>query len=330
MIYPKWLKKGDLIGISAPSAGVKEEKLEKFDLSLMHVKNAGYRIRETDSVRSGLPASAAPKVRGKEFMELIEDDEVDMIFCAAGGDFLYDMLPFLDYEVIQKHPKWIQGYSDPTSILFSVTTKLDIATIYGGNAGTFGMTKLHSSLEENLKLWKGELTEQKSFDRYESSWNDEVDGYCLDAPVEWKTPNGAVNVTGRMIGGCMDCLRDLIGTPYEDAAGFAKRYAKDGLIWYFDVFSMPSEAVYLTLMHMRYAGWFEGVKAVMFGRVVFPSTYADMTYEEAALKALGNEIPLIMEADVGHVAPRMTFVNGCMAHIESADGKGRVSYEWRE
>lgn len=329
MIYPKWLKKGDLIGILAPSAGIKEEKLEKFDLSLRQVKKAGYQIRETESVRSGLIASAAPEVRGKEFMALIEDDEVDMIFCAAGGDFLYDMLPYLDYERIRAHPKWIQGYSDPTGILFGVTTKLDIATIYGGNAGAFGMTELHPSLKENLKLWKGELAEQKSYDKCEAERNETADGYHLTAEVEWKMPNGPVNVSGRLIGGCMDCLRDLIGTPYEDAVGFAKRYAKDGLIWYFDVFSMPAEAVYLTLLHMRYAGWFEGMKGVIFGRVVFPSTYADMTYEEAAMKALGGEIPLIMEADVGHVAPRMTFVNGCMAHVEADEGKGKVSYEWR-
>ncbi|MBQ4563813.1 MAG: LD-carboxypeptidase, partial [Lachnospiraceae bacterium] len=246
MIYPKWLNKGDLIGIPAPSAGIKEEKLPKFELSLSHVKKAGYRVRETDSVRSGLASSATPEVRGKEFMELITDDEVHMVLCAAGGDFLYDMLPYLDYESIRKHPKWIQGYSDPTGILFGVTTKLDIATIYGGNAGTFGMTKLHPSLQENLKLWKGELTEQNSYDKCEAGWVDNVDGYALTVPVEWKTPNGPVKMSGRLIGGCMDCLRDLIGTPYEDAAGFAKRYAADGLIWYFDVFSMPAEAVYLT------------------------------------------------------------------------------------
>jgi len=55
-----------------------------------------------------------------------------------------------------------------------------------------------------------------------------------------------------------------------------------------------------------------------------------MTYEEAAIQALGKDIPLIMEADVGHVSPRMTFVNGCMAHVEASDGKGRIRYEWRE
>lgn len=351
MIYPKWLKAGDLIGIPAPSAGIPEEKIPKFDLSIEQIKKAGYRVRETDSVRSGLIASASGEVRGQEFMELVEDKDVDMILCASGGDFLIDMLPFLDEEKIKANPKWIQGYSDPTSILFSVTTGLDIATIYGCNGGGFGMTKLHPSLEENLKLWKGELAEQSSYDLFEGkkpktenaesersksenpeseNQKPEFDGYCLTDPVEWTTPNGPVKTSGRLIGGCMDCLLDLIGTPQDHAKEFVARYKEDGFIWYFDVFSMPAESVYRTLLHIERAGWLENVKCIIFGRVVFPQTFVDMTYEQAAIAALGKDIPLIMEADVGHVSPRMTFVNGCMAHVEAADGKGRIRYEWRE
>ena len=360
MIYPKWLKKGDLIGIPAPSAGIREEKLPKFDLSIEQIKKAGYRVRETASVRSGLIASASGEVRGREFMELVEDEEVDMILCAAGGDFLIDILPYLDEEKIKANPKWIQGYSDPTSILFSITTGLDIATIYGCNGGGFGMTELHPSLEENLKLWKGELTEQSSYDLFEGKRPEpesvesenpetgslesenaelenleqenpkpEFDGYYLTEPVEWTTPNGPVRASGRLIGGCMDCLLDLIGTPQDHAKEFVARYKEDGFIWYFDVFSMPAESVYRTLLHIKRAGWLENVKCIIFGRVVFPQTFVDMTYEQAAIDALGGDIPLIMEADVGHVSPRMTFVNGCMAHVEAADGKGRIRYEWR-
>ena len=331
MIYPKWLKKGDSIGVPAPSAGIREEKLTKFDQSLRHVKDEGYNVRETASVRSGLLASAPGEVRGREFMELVEDDEVKMIFCAAGGEFLIEMLPYLDYEKIRENPKWIQGYSDPTSILFSVTTKLDIATIYGCNGGGFGMTELHPSLEENLKLWKGELTEQSGYDQYEGERpEEEVDGYYLTSPVEWKTPNGPVKMSGRLIGGCMDCLLDLLGTPYDNAADFAKRYADDGVIWYFDVYDMAAESVYRTLLHMRSAGWLENAKGFIFGRITFPHSVIDMTYEEAVLRAVGDQVPVILEADVGHVNPRMTFVNGCVAHVEAADGKGRIKYEWRE
>ena len=79
---------------------------------------------------------------------------------------------------------------------------------------------------------------------------------------------------------------------------------------------------------MKAAGWFEGAKGFVFGRVLFPGTDTGMTYEEAIVGALGKDIPIIMEADVGHVNPRMTFVNGCMAHIQSEDGRGSVEYRY--
>lgn len=79
---------------------------------------------------------------------------------------------------------------------------------------------------------------------------------------------------------------------------------------------------------MKAAGWFKGAKGFVFGRVLFPSTDVYMTYEDAVVGALGKDMPIVMEADVGHVNPRMTFVNGCMAHIKSNDGKGKVAYKF--
>ncbi len=35
---------------------------------------------------------------------------------AAGGDYLLETLPLFDYEFIRNHPKWIQGFSDPTGL----------------------------------------------------------------------------------------------------------------------------------------------------------------------------------------------------------------------
>ena len=52
MNYPESLKKGDLIGICAPSAGiVKPEKIEKLEIAIKALEEMGYRIIETKSVR---------------------------------------------------------------------------------------------------------------------------------------------------------------------------------------------------------------------------------------------------------------------------------------
>lgn len=77
------------------------------------------------------------------------------------------MLSELDFNVIKDNPKWLQGYSDPTGLLFTITTNLDIATVYSDNFKTFGMEPWHKSLDNNLEILKGNIIEQTSFSKYE-------------------------------------------------------------------------------------------------------------------------------------------------------------------
>ena len=41
--------------------------------------------------------------RAKEFMELIKNKDVNIIFTAKGGDFLLEILPYIDFEEIKKN-----------------------------------------------------------------------------------------------------------------------------------------------------------------------------------------------------------------------------------
>lgn len=323
MIYPEFLKKGSTVGICAPSAGIGEDDFADFEISLSHLKKQGWGIKETEGVRTGLDESAPPKVRGKEFNQLVCDVDTRAILCASGGDFLISMLPYVDAEAIKKNPKWVQGYSDPTSLLYYITTKLDIATIYGVNAGGFWMQKLHPSLDDGIDILKGKIPLQSSFDMYEGSRSGRSDSYALTDKVEWKTPNGDVDVKGRLLGGCLDCICDLIGTRYDGTLDFIDRYKDDGVVWYFDIFAMKAEAVHNTLFKMKDMGYFENAKGFVFGRVMFPSSFSGMSYIDAAKKILGDA-PMIFDADVGHVPPKMTLINGAIAHVKSSDGKGSL------
>lgn len=52
MKYPESLKKGDIIGICAPSGGItKPEKIQELEEAEKQLKEMGYRIIETKSVR---------------------------------------------------------------------------------------------------------------------------------------------------------------------------------------------------------------------------------------------------------------------------------------
>ncbi len=326
MKYPKFIKQNGTIGICAPSAGI-GDKSEDFDVAEKVLKEHGYHILETSSVRSKELRSADAKTRAKELKELFTNDKVDIVMAAAGGDFLYEMLGETDFDTMQKHPKWLLGMSDPTSLLFTYTVKYDVATMYGMNAGSFDLNPYHKSLDNCLSLIEGDLVKQESYDFISSTKRFSGLPEVFDKPNYWKSNVTSCHTSGRLIGGCMDVLKDLIGTKFDDMKGFNERYKEDGVIFYVEDFALTSEAFYLTLLQMKYAGWLDAVKAIIVGRTLFGSTNGtNLTYEEALQRALGD-IPYFYDADIGHTIPTMTFINGAICHFDYEDKKASLSFE---
>ncbi len=328
MIYPNFPQNGDTIGICAPSAGV-GHKLESFDLSLSAIRERGYNVIETPSVRNEGERSAEASIRADEFHSLLRNDSVKTVIAATGGDYNYEILPYLDKDLIQSNPKWVCGYSDPTNILYYMTTVLDIATIYGVNAGSFDWRPLHEYQTNALEILGGNIVDQHSYDLWDShrSWEEVI----LDTPVSWDVyfpgtsqPNtGELDVSGRIIGGCTDIIAKLIGTPYDGTSDFIERYSEDGFIWYFDTFDMSADILYLTMLQLKYAGYFNNARAIIIGRVMFPGEATDQDYIDR-LKLAFNDIPFIWGADIGHTKPAMTMINGALGHLSCKDGKSLI------
>lgn len=336
MIYPVFPNENEKIGIFAPSAGV-GHKLESFDRSLSAIRACGYEVVESDSVRTDDIRSAEAKVRGEEFNIMTADSDIAMMIAASGGEYNIEMLPYIDWESFARSPKWIMGASDPTNILYTLTTKYDIATLYGCNAGTFDWEPLHEFQTNALDIIGGNIVKQNSFDKYISSRDFEYPP-ALDAQVRWDVFSNAssgscdnggkfvspteapLDVTGRLIGGCLDVIAKLIGTPYDATTDFIERY--DDIIWYFDPYAMDAQQLYCTILQMKYAGYFDNARAIIFGRVLFTGGSADADYLDNLSRCL--DIPFIWNADIGHVKPCMTLINGAMAHVTCADGKGSI------
>ena len=334
MIYPKFLEKNNYIGITAPSGGV----IDKIDIyrlnnAIKKFEELNYKIKETDDVRKNIKGKSAPsKVQAEELENLFKNEEVKCIICASGGDFLLEMLSEVDFEVIKNNPKWLQGYSDPTGLLFTITTNLDIATIYADNFKGFGMEKWHKSLENNLKILEGNIIKQESFEKYESSRAERIignEGYNLDKDVKWENSNAKeINIKGRIIGGCIDVLSELFGTRFDKTKEFIEKYKNDGIIWYLENCEKTSEDIIRTLWRFKDNGWFQNTNGIIFGRSALEESYYGISFKEAATRVLGDlNIPIIFNADIGHVSPRMTIINGAIANVISKDGKGQITFE---
>ena len=167
MFFPTFPKKNDLLGICAPSAGI-GHKEEAYDHSIATLKRNGFRVTETEHVRVNDPRGGTAEERGSELTSLFLEDEVKAVLSAAGGDFLYEVLPHINWRVLKNHPKWMAGASDPTSILFTYTTKYDVATLYGFNAGSFDDDPLPPYLIQALNILKGKTVIQHTSKLYAS------------------------------------------------------------------------------------------------------------------------------------------------------------------
>lgn len=358
MNYPKNLKKGDTIAICAPSGGItKEVDIKKLEYAEKNLQNMGYKIIETQSVRNEYRGrSATGKQRAEEFMQLLENPDVKLIIFAAGGDFLVEMLDYLDFNKIKKiEPKWMQGYSDITGINYLFNTILDIPSIYCQNIKDYCIRPICRNLSDALKIASGEEIEQKSFEKYgkipdfrntfneeeksneelseEENGNNELSKeeitkeHEFTEKVEWKNLNNEskINIKGRALGGCLDVLKTFIGTKYDNVNNYIEKHKKDGIIWFLEVFEMSTPTLYLTLWQMKEAGYFKNCTGIIFGRPLFIRNDYDTDFNQTVKEVLGDlKIPIICDADIGHVKPQLAIVNGAILDITSENGKGLV------
>ncbi len=294
MKYPNFLRKDDLIGITALSKGA-GDVIKETKISLNHLKE-NYRLIVTPNVYGNGYVSSDVKTRIKEFNDLLNED-IKMLMNIRGGDFLYETLNFLDYQKIVDKKLLVQGYSDPTSLLYVLTIKYDLATVYGFNGKSYDSEVLEEYQLNNLEILKGNLINQESF----------MDRKTISL-------NGDFKASGIIIGGCLDVLRNIIGTSYDNTLEFINKYSNYKIIWYFDIYQMSSIDVYLTLLQMKNIGYFNKTDTIIFGSVLFPQIECELDYKDVYSKVF-EKCNIIVDANIGHVKPVFTILNGSLATI---------------
>ncbi len=335
MIYPKFLKAGDTIGVPAPSSSAEDEiDAARYKNAKQKLEELGYNINLSKNIYSAVKGrSADAKERGEEVSEMFSSN-ADAILCAAGGEFLVESLSYIDFGKIVENPKWVMGFSDPTGILFPITTKYDIATLYGNNFGSFGMENYHEELKNNLEILKGNIIKQHNFELFEGERVERVtglEGYNLTDKVYWKTLSGhEESFTGRMICGCFDLIMELAGTKYDGMQEFNERYKEDGIVFGFDNCDLTKEELIRSLWKLNELGYFKYAKGIIFGRNGndLPSYYyenIDECLKDSAIAKLN--IPVVYDADISHKGPCLTIINGALASVSVKDGKGTIEFE---
>ncbi|PLT28905.1 S66 family peptidase [Peribacillus deserti] len=329
--YPR-LKEGLTIGVTAPSSGVEAELHDLVNLAGRRLTAKGFHIVIGETVWTQEKAkSSSAKKRADEFTNMMDNEEIDILIPPWGGELLIEMLEHINFQHLQD--KWVLGYSDISVLLLAITLKTGMATAHGTNLIDLrgeSSDPVTSMWQTVLSTPKGEAVLQKSSLKYQKEWQHNNPSPCVFHLTEdtlWKT-NGTsqVRMQGRLLGGCIDVIRHLAGTPYGDISSFYNQHIKgESIIWYFENCELSTTDLRRSLVQLKYAGWFEHCSGILFGRSAVNHPVDGYTLEDVYAEIAEElQIPLIYDIDCGHVPPQITFINGAYAVIETSDGKGQV------
>ena len=323
MRFPRPLQPGDRIGVTAPSSGIQPAMRARFEVAVSSLRDRGYDVVLGECLGTPSIVSAPKEQRARELTALLVDPTIRAVVPPWGGELAIDLLDQLDWSALAAaEPTWFVGYSDLTTVMLPLTLRLGWATLHGSNLMDTPYARPDGLLHWTSVASAVEPFTQTSPGRWRSTgWDDYVNNptvsrMTLDSIGTWRVLDGSsVDVTGRLIGGCIETVAPLAATPYGDVAAFGREHAADGLVVYLEACEDGAYTIARALHSLRYAGWFEHASAVLIGRTSAPDA-PDLTQDGAVADALGSlGIPVVLDVECGHVAPYLPLVNGALARV---------------
>lgn len=337
MRYPEFLRDGGTIGLVAPSFGCSFDPYKtRFEAAKNKLSTMGFNFIEAPHVQmnEGLGKSGPEDILGREFNNVYLNQNVDAVISVGGGETMCEVVPYIDFEAIKNStPKWYMGFSDNTNFTFLSATLADTAAIYGSCFPALGFAPVDEGTADSWALLCGKKLDFSGYPMWEREGLDSDDPLAPLNLTE-KTEYRAVNYTGkplkgRLLGGCGDILFTLLGTRFDKVREFNERYKNDGTLWFIEFCDLHPMDVRRALWAMREAGWFDTATGFIFGRPLhFGEEQLGMDMYCAVEGAVGRlGVPIIMDADLGHLPPAMPIITGALGEAELKNGVFTLKHE---
>ena len=338
MRYPEFIAPGKRIGFIAPSFGCASEPYySRFQAAIKNFQQMGYEtvIGPNCYASEGIGKSSTPEKCAAEINRFFTSDCCDAVISCGGGETMCEDLPFTDFDSIAvSKPKWFMGYSDNTNLTFTLPVLTDTAAIYGPCAGSFAQYPRHKSLDDALGIISGQKLSVSNYPKWEKEEYNDAEYYSLSIPesirhgynctedfcmtvVNANLPGNGARFSGRLLGGCLDCLAPLCGTKFDKVREFNKKYSDDGIIWFLEACDLNPMRIRTSLWQLENAGWFENAGGFLIGRALqFDMEMMGMNRTNAVTGLLGKyNVPILMDVDIGHLPPMMPLISGAAAEI---------------
>ena len=280
-IQPTYLKEGDKVALISPAYWVPEEAI----LQAAEVLR-GWGLQpvigpHTTSLNVDAYAGTADE-RATDMLWALEDDSIKAILCSRGGYgsiHLLDRIPLEDY---RKHPKWLIGHGDITTLLYTIAGS-GVMSVHGPMAFQIaGGQEPASTLTRNILF--GTLPQYR---------------------IAGNANNRSGHAEGILVGGNLSSYVTITGTKYH-------HLPEQDVILFIEEVEESLHAIDRLFYTLRLQLDFERVKGIIFG--TFSSIKFDLQFGSVEQMLIAHlhelEIPICCGFPVGS--------NSCLPLIEGA------------
>lgn len=304
------------MAVATPSSGVTTPR--RLERGVAALRDLGYRVR-VGALATAPTESRSAAERAAELNAFLRDPEVRCVVAAIGGLTSSSILAYLDYEAIRADPKILLGYSDITAILLAVLAVTGTVTFHGPTLlpelaeyprplpyTREGLLRAVTSPEPI-----GRLTPAAEWTEEFLPWDEADDRPRRTvASKGWQWLHGGTG-TGPLVGGNLETLAQLAGTPYLPDA--------DGAVILLETTSTVLADTGRLLTGLERLGFLDRMTALLVGRSFrapggFEGALAGMLTERFGDRG----VPIVTGMDVGHSDPMLTLPLGVRVRVNAS------------
>ena len=327
-VRPAALKEGDTVAALSLSSGFVAEVPHRYAAGRRQARaSLGWNIVPApNALRGDDYLYRNPQARADDLHWALENPDIQGLLSTLGGDDSLRLLPLIDQAVIRAHPKVFLGFSDSTvthlqflragvSSFYGPALLTDIAehggmhpyAVQGVRQATMSAAPFHfipaPEWVEGGPDWT--LPELQDVPR-------------TFAPSEgWTWLQGEAAAQGHLIGGCLEVLDMLNGTP-----GWPEPELWHGAVLCFETSEdvPPPAQVGYWLRNFAAQGILQGAAGLVLARPrgCTPEMVGQLyDWVKRVLWEAGREdLPVLANVDFGHTSPQLTLPFGAQARLD--------------
>lgn len=286
------LKKGDAIGVAAPSSPFDRAKfmkgvhaLEKMGFSVHYRKD----IFDQNRYLAGTDSR-----RAEELAELMLDKRIAAVMFARGGYGSQRIIPLIDAAAFAESGKPVVGFSDLTALLAFLRQRCNLPTFYGPVVTQLGTAR-------------GALTGEALFRALTTC------GALGNMPMGKARTIKPGKASGPIVGGCLSLINSSLGTPYA--------LEPVGSVLFIEEINEKVYVLDRMLTQLKNSGILREATGIVFGSILPPE---DEPHDvEAMIRDVLSDFagPIVMDFPAGHIDEFVTLPLGAEVSLDAEEGR---------